>query len=142
MPEENKRWSPLRVTPEELLSRADEYRQHAYAPYSRFPVGAAMLMDDGSIVGGCNVENGSIGLTICAERSAMVAAVAAGKRKPIAVAVTGMEGAFCSPCGGCRQFLAEFNPLMDVVLWSEGTVQIHSLNELLPWRFSFKGVSE
>ena len=99
-----------------------------------------MLMDDGSIVGGCNVENGSIGLTICAERSAMVTAVAVGKKKPLAVAVTGRDGIFCSPCGACRQFLSEFNPLMDIILLNEGKIQIYSLDELLPWQFSFKGV--
>lgn len=134
------RWSPFCTTPEELLLKADEFRQQAYVPYSHFPVGAAMLMDDGSVVGGCNVENGSLGLTICAERSAMVAAVAVGKKKPLAVAVTGREGVFCSPCGACRQFLSEFNPLMDIILLNEGKIQIYSLNELLPWQFSFKGV--
>ena len=140
MPEKQIRWGSFSTTAEELLLKADEYRMQAYVPYSQFPVGAALLMDDGCIVGGCNVENGSIGLTICAERSAMVAAVAAGKRKPLAVAVTGREGAFCSPCGACRQFLSEFNPLMDIILLNEGEIQIYSLSELLPWQFSLKGV--
>ena len=134
------RWSSFSTTPEELLLKADEYRVHAYVPYSQFPVGAALLMDDGCIIGGCNVENGSFGLTICAERSAMVAAVASGKKKPLAVAVTGKDGVFCSPCGACRQFLSEFNPSMDIVLLNEGEIEIYSLSELLPWQFSFKGV--
>lgn len=101
------------LTPEEsrqLQQAAAAAAQHAYAPYSKFRVGAALLLDDGSMVTGCNVENASYGLTICAERSAVVRAVA--EKGPYirirAIAVDNLNGAASSPCGACRQVLGEF----------------------------------
>jgi cytidine deaminase len=111
-----------------LLSEARSARQGAYAPYSQFPVGAAVSTDAG-VFSGCNVENASYGLTICAERVAAVTAVAAGARRFEALAVTGPAPGATPPCGACRQFLYEFNPEMNVV--SEGTD-----GERKAWRLS------
>src|SRR5271170_2476737 len=95
-----------------LLKQARVAMKNAYAPYSNFQVGAAVLLDDGRVFTGCNVENASYGLTICAERNAVFAAVAGSARKPeiLAVAVVNHRGVPCSPCGACRQVLAEFGP--------------------------------
>lgn len=118
---------------EQLLGRARTAMKFAYAPYSRFQVGAAVLLADGRIFTGCNVENASYGLTICAERNAIFAAVAATKGKPkiVAVAVVNKKGVPCSPCGACRQVIAEFGP--DAVVWYLGSKGIVSrtMRELL-----------
>jgi cytidine deaminase len=116
-----------------LLRRARAAMKTAYAPYSKFHVGAAVLLDDGRIFTGCNVENASYGLTICAERNAIFAAVAATRKKPVitAVAVVNKRGVPCSPCGACRQVIAEFGP--DAVVWylgAEGIVS-RTMRELL-----------
>jgi cytidine deaminase len=109
----------------------------AYAPYSRFRVGAAVLTASGDVFAGCNVENASYGLTICAERTAACAAVAAGHREIVAVAVVSSGGQ--APCGACRQFLAEFGPAMEVLVVDADnpsrTLQT-ALDRLLPDRFS------
>ncbi len=92
----------------ELIARAVKAKQTSYSPYSKFRVGAAVLTDDGTIFEGCNVENASYGLAICAERNAIFQAAHAGKRKIVAVAVTSDEKAFLTPCGACRQVISEF----------------------------------
>ena len=97
-----------------LVAAALEARRQAYAPYSKFAVGAALLTSTGRIFPGCNVENTSYGLTICAERTAACSAVAAGEREFTAIAVALSGGG--TPCGACRQFLAEFNPALPVFL--------------------------
>jgi cytidine deaminase len=116
-----------------LLKRARAAMKCAYAPYSKFQVGAAVLIRDGRIFTGCNVENASYGLTICAERNAIFAAVAASAGKPaiVAVAVVNRRGVPCSPCGACRQVIAEFGP--DAMVWylGPGGVVNRSLRELL-----------
>jgi cytidine deaminase len=120
-----------------LVRSALEIRQQAYAPYSKFLVGAAVASDDGSIFTGTNVENASYGLTICAERVAAAVAVAAGHWKITAVAVATAGGA--SPCGACRQFLAEFGSSMDVLLVDADrpdAIRHLSLTDLLPEQFS------
>jgi cytidine deaminase len=122
-----------------LLQSAREAQQNAYAPYSKFRVGAAILLDDGQIFTGCNVENASYGLTNCAERSAIFAAVSSlgGDRvKVSAVAVVNDQNVPCSPCGACRQVIAEFGP--DAVIWYRGrdAVQQSTIRELLPECFS------
>ncbi len=119
-----------------LIKSAIAARANAYAPYSKFPVGAAVLAEDGSIFTGANVENVSYGLTICAERVAAAAAVAAGQRKLVAVAIVSDDGAV--PCGACRQFLAEFGGDMDVILVDANqpkNVRETVLDKLLPERF-------
>ncbi|HUK14647.1 MAG TPA: cytidine deaminase [Thermoanaerobaculaceae bacterium] len=130
------------LTVDRLLAAAREAQKHAYAPYSRFPVGAAVLAEDGRVFAGCNVENSSFGLTICAERNAVGAAVAAGAR-PIAVAVVA-NGTAVSPCGACRQVLAEFAPAMPVLLAAanDGSHQATTLDALLPQAFRFSGPPE
>ncbi len=99
------------VAPEELLARAREAARFSYSPYSHFPVGAALLCADGSVVTGANVENRSFGLSNCAERSALFAAVSRGQRSFQAIAVvTPTAETPTSPCGACRQALSEFCP--------------------------------
>ena len=98
---------------EPLIEAALKVREHAYAPYSEFAVGAAVLTEDGNIFVGCNVENAAYGLAICAERNAIASAIAAGKRKFVAVAIAASP--LASPCGACRQFIFEFRDVMQVI---------------------------
>lgn len=122
---------------QQLIEAALAVRQHAYAPYSKFPVGAAVLTEEGEIFAGCNVENASFGLTNCAERTAVFAAVAAGRSRFLALAVA-TEGGY-SPCGACRQVLAEFCddlPILIVDARSGGLVEEVGLANLLPRRFA------
>ncbi len=125
------------ATVQRLVAQARQARTHAYAPYSRFAVGAAVLAADGRIFSGCNVENASFGLTICAERNAVAAAVCAGQR-PLAVAVVTEKGGV-APCGACRQVLAEFSPDMPVILATEegDGFELFPLGQLLPALFRF-----
>lgn len=111
---------------------------HAYAPYSNFHVGAAILTGDGKVFTGCNVENASYGLTICAERNAIFAAVAATGGKPVirAVAVATDPEVACSPCGACRQVIAEFGKDSKVYYKGPDGIKELSLAELLPDCFS------
>ena len=124
---------------EQLLNLAREAQQNAYARYSNFKVGAAILLENGEIFTGCNVENASYGLTNCAERSAIFAAVSklGGDNVKIrAVAVVNDHNAACSPCGACRQVIAEFGP--DAVVWYQGQdgIQESTIRQLLPECFS------
>ena len=118
-----------------LLLRAAEVRQQAYAPYSNYAVGAALLTDSGEIFTGCNVENASYGLTICAERNAVFAAVAAGQIKFEKIALS-LSGAG-TPCGACRQVLNEFAPQLVILLGDENgqLVGKRILSDLLPEAF-------
>lgn len=117
-----------------LLQIAQGARERAYVPYSGFAVGAALLAHDGSVYTGCNVENASYGLTICAERNAVAHAVASGQRAFDAVAVVTQNGV--TPCGACRQVLAEFNPAMLVIVAdAAGNQRCYRLTELLPDAF-------
>lgn len=121
------------MTEQELITQAIAAAKLAYAPYSRFLVGAALVAQDGRVFAGCNVENISYGLTICAERNAVFAAVAAGCRdfSKIVIATDTAEPA--SPCGACRQVLAEFNPDLEIVLATfQGKSVRFRLSELLP----------
>ncbi len=121
-----------------LLQRARGAAGLAYAPYSKFPVGAAALAADGSIFAGGNVENASYGLTICAEQAAISAAAGAGHREILAIAVSAPEVLGTTPCGACRQFLNEFRPQssdMAVVLDDGNDGNLVWLDDLLPRAF-------
>ena len=123
-----------------LLRAARAVRRRAHAPYSGFRVGAAILDDDGRIHVGCNVENASYGLTVCAERNAVAAAVAAGARKIRAVAVVTAATPPATPCGACRQVLAELGRPETAVYLVGPTgarVATHDLGALLPEAFTF-----
>lgn len=114
-----------------LIDSAWQAREAAYAPYSNFQVGAALMAEDGRTFLGCNVENISFGLTNCAERVAIGAAVAAGVRKFVAVAVVADTGVPVSPCGACRQVLAEFG--VPLIILANRTERLSfTLEELLP----------
>lgn len=104
---------------ETLVTAASQARARAYAPYSRYSVGAALLTRTGRVYAGCNVENATFGATLCAERSAIAAMVAAGDRNPVACAVVTAGPVPGSPCGICRQVLAEFANDMKIVLVAE-----------------------
>ena len=119
----------------ELIDAAIRVRHNAYSPYSGLSVGAAVLTDKG-IFTGCNVENASYGLAMCAERVAVFNAVAAGAKQIQAVAIAGGTDAPLPPCGACRQVLAEFNPNMTCILIGKnGEVNEISLAQLLPLPF-------
>jgi cytidine deaminase len=123
-----------------LLDAARAARANSYAPYSEFTVGAAVETSDGSIVTGCNVENASLGLSICAERVALTRAVAEGHKRFRALAIVGPEGVDTAPCGACRQFAAEFAPEMAVTFTSrDGLVQA-TLSQLLPRAFTSRSL--
>lgn len=118
---------------ETWIQAAREVREHAYAPYSNFKVGAALVAEDGQVFTGCNVENLSFGLTMCAERVAIGKAIAAGVRRFTAVAVVADTEKPVSPCGACRQVLAEFAPDLKIILSTlDGKVEEFSLSELFP----------
>ena len=120
----------------ELIQTALQARQTAYAPYSKYYVGAALLAASGEIFAGGNVENGSLGLTICAERVAAGTAVTAGQRQFQAMAIATADGA--TPCGACRQFLAEFCdelPILLVDVEQSNAVRQVQLSDLLPDRY-------
>ena len=126
------------ATQRDLLARAREMAANAYVPYSDFPVGAAAMASDGAVYTGCNVENASYGLTICAERSAIVAAIGAGAREIVAIAVSAPKVPLTTPCGACRQVLNEFRPLaedMMLILDDRGDGEVISLESLLPRAF-------
>jgi cytidine deaminase len=129
------------INEQALLARADAAAKRAYAPYSKYTVGAAILLDDGRVFEGCNVENISYGLTNCAERTAIFSAVAASDRKPklVAVACVNGDARECSPCGACRQVIAEFATAETVIVYRYGGgVKRVTMRELLPDGFQFK----
>ena len=120
-----------------LLALARDAAQQAHSPYSHFQVGAALLTRDGQVFCGCNVENASYGLTICAERTAICSAIAAGYRDFTSIAIVATRTA--TPCGACRQFLAEFvKPTFRVLVGALSEPerhQVYSMEELLPHHF-------
>jgi cytidine deaminase len=123
-------------TIDQLMKKAREAYEKAYAPYSHFKVGAALLGNSGNIYTGCNVENVSFGLTICAERSAVAQAVSSGEREFSAVAVFTDASQPTPPCGACRQVLAEFSDDMTIIMeTAQGKREVLTLRELLPHRF-------
>lgn len=124
------------MTPQELVARALAVRENAYAPYSGFMVGAALLTTGGDVYTGCNVENSSFGLTVCAERIALFNAVSRGKRSFAALAVVADTKDYISPCGACRQVLAEFGGATRVYLANcYGDFRETTVSALLPLAF-------
>jgi len=122
--------------PASLLAAARAARANAYAPYSHFSVGAALLARDGRIFCGANIENASYGLSMCAERVAVYAAVAVGVLAFEAIAVAGPDHMETTPCGACRQVLIEFGPKLTVITQADGLAKMQSIAELLPTAFS------
>jgi cytidine deaminase len=129
------------MTPQELVAAALEARTRAYAPYSHYLVGAAVLTRNGEVVAGCNVENAAYPATICAERVALTSAVAQGKRDFVAIAVATANGG--TPCGTCRQVMAELGPDMLVYISdAQGNFAATSVRALLPDSFGPQRLAE
>ena len=124
------------MTDEELVQKAIEYRKHSYSPYSHFAVGAAVLTKSGKVFGGCNIENASYPVGICAERTAIVKAVSEGERDIVALAVVGDTLGACSPCGMCRQFIGEFKIPKIIMANLKDARKTVTLEELLPYAFT------
>ena len=126
-------------TAQTLVNKAIEAREKAYAPYSKFKVGAAILTKDGTIFPGCNIENASYGATICAERTAVANMVSSGHTDPVAIAICYNETEFALPCGICRQVLSEFagqkEDLIVLMAKTDGTYEETALSDLLPGAF-------
>lgn len=123
------------MTNDELLELAKNAAEHAYAPYSNFYVGAAVLTVDNQVFTGCNIENASYGATNCAERTAIFKAVSEGQRDFVKIAVATKSGDTAYPCGICLQVMNEFMPEGEVVLEEGGKIITYKLNELLPKGF-------
>jgi cytidine deaminase len=121
---------------QELLDAAKNARKNSYSPYSKFPVGAAVLTEDGKIFTGCNVENASYGLTNCAERTAIFKAVSEGYKKFKAIAIVLDAPDYGAPCGACRQVIYEFGPNIDVIMGTvSGKSEVKKISELIPLAF-------
>ncbi len=130
------------MTDFELAQIAYAMLERSYMPYSKFPVGAALLCRDGTVFTGCNVENAAYGSTICAERTALVKAVSEGHRDDfVKLAVVGRSEGPCWPCGSCRQMLVEFAPELEIIVGNgRGELTTVSLAELLPHSFGPKSL--
>ncbi len=123
---------------DELVNKAREAMKNAYIPYSKFPVGACVLTNDGHYIPGCNIENAAYGSTMCAERNAVFGAYVQGYRKEDikAIAIVGKGKNIISPCGACRQVLSELlDPLTPVVLANDTKQEVTNMKELLPKMF-------
>lgn len=122
-----------------LIQAAREAKKYAHAPYSKFRVGAALLTKDGHVHTGCNVENSSYGLTICAERTAIFKAISEGEKNFRAIAVVADETGFTPPCGACRQVLWDLAGNIDFIMVNaKGRTQVKKLKQLLPYAFDKK----
>ena len=127
------------ISDKELLEKAKEVSQNSYCPYSKFPVGACALFESGNYYSGCNIENSSYGLTLCAERNAISNAVANGeKTKLIKIAIYSPKSKKCFPCGACRQWIQEFSQGYDtqIILEDEDLKAIlYHINDIFPYSF-------
>ena len=122
---------------EKLVETAGKAKEKAYAPYSNFRVGAALLTEDGKIYTGCNVENISFGLTNCAERTAIFKAVSEGDKGFTKLAISTDTDGYTSPCGACRQVIAEFSADMEIIMANkDGHYTVCTIEELLPMAFN------
>ena len=130
------------MTKQELCQAAMEMLKMAYAPYSNFPVGAALECEDGTVYTGCNIENAAYSPSNCAERTAVGKAVSEGHRKFTRIAVAASTEKFCSPCGVCRQVLQEFAPELEVILVNcKGETKELTLRDLLPYSFDSENLN-
>ena len=120
----------------ELIAAAKKYRENAYAPYSKFKVGAAVLTKKGNVYGGCNIENSSFPVTNCAERTAIFKAVSEGEQEFAAIALIADTPEPCSPCGACRQVMVEFKIPKIIMANLKGDVKVVTLEELMPYAFT------
>ncbi|MBR6312119.1 MAG: cytidine deaminase [Oscillospiraceae bacterium] len=125
------------MTDRELINAAFAASENAWAPYSGFKVGAALLCSDGTVYTGCNIENSSLGVTICAERVALSKAVSDGRRKGfVMLAVAADSESYCMPCGLCRQFISEFSSDIEILsARGDGRYTSYRLSQLLPHPF-------
>ncbi|HZK57416.1 MAG TPA: cytidine deaminase [Clostridia bacterium] len=131
------------MTYEELIEKAMEAKQNAYAPYSGFSVGAALLTKEGKVYTGCNIECASYGATNCAERTAIFKAVSEGERNIEAIAIVSNSDNYIYPCGICRQVIMEFGSKIKIVVArSEHDFKIHTIDDLLPNSFSFNNLKK
>ncbi|MBU3157134.1 cytidine deaminase [Clostridium estertheticum] len=129
---------------EKLVSQALQARKNAYAPYSNFKVGAAVLTDDGKIFTGCNIENASYGATNCAERTAIFKAVSEGYTTIKAIAIVGVQNDYTYPCGICRQVIAEFATDDTKIILGKNDTEylVKTLDEILPGAFTKKDLGK
>ncbi len=126
-----------------LIEKAKEALENAHVPYSHYTVGAAVLTEDGNVYSGCNIENASYGATVCAERVAIFKAVSNGEKKMKAIALVTGAGDFPTPCGICRQVMAEF--AMDdfeIIMSNDEKTEIYKMDEILPLSFTSKNLLE
>ncbi len=123
---------------QELMNRAIEASKNSYSPYSKFAVGACLITETGKIYSGCNFENSSFGLTICAERNAIGSAIADGERRIKAIAIYSPNQKHCYPCGACRQVLNEFKSEsgLDVITEGDNELEVAPISFLLPEGFN------
>ncbi|WP_026759932.1 MULTISPECIES: cytidine deaminase [Selenomonas] len=120
----------------DLIAAAKKYRENAYAPYSKFKVGAAVLTKKGNVYGGCNIENSSFPITNCAERTAIFKAVSEGEQEFAAIALIADTPGPCSPCGACRQVMVEFKIPRIIMANMKGDVKVVTLEEIMPYAFT------
>ena len=124
-----------------LMDTAKEASKKSYSPFSKFAVGAGVLTSSGKVYGGCNIENSSFGMTICAERCAIFKAVSDGEKEILAVAIYSPNEDDCYPCGACRQVMYEFQGYKEIEIITEekGNLNIKKMSDFLPFGFKIQG---
>lgn len=127
----------MNIDYELLMNKAKEASKYSYSPFSKFAVGSAVLMSNGSIYTGCNIENSSFGMTICAERCAIFKAVSEGQKEVLAVAIYSPNEDDCYPCGACRQVMFEFQGEneISIITESQGNLITRKMSDFLPYGF-------